>query len=337
MYLYILRTNIDSRFYIGQSKHPEKKLKQHLYCLNKGNHHSMYLQNFYNKHSSKGLVIEMSIVAQEDDKEFIDLLDIHNCKGQIFNVSHKASGGDLITYHPNRESIIEKHRRNYHQKFKYILKPFLKDRRGVKNSNYKHGLCKKVERQCVDCGLESFGVYKEEYRCGSCASKKRAKEYANPFLGKSHSEEMKRMLSIKHTERFKELKRSGGVPPGSQAIYAEGLLFMSKSDAARYFNIGVPLVSFRVKSKNWEYRSWYNANSPKRYEDLKISSRLVHTDRTQNLSVTDTCKALGLTRDQLYSRIKSKNYPEFYYEPDPTYIEPEFQICPYDPEYVIVE
>ena len=64
--VYIIRNKIDNRIYIGSSIDIDKRVKRHKYDLNKGNHHSRYLQRFVNKYGIDSLVFKIKELCEID-------------------------------------------------------------------------------------------------------------------------------------------------------------------------------------------------------------------------------------------------------------------------------
>ena len=110
MIIYKLKNNIDERIYIGQTKDMTKRLNWHIMQLRNNIHHNIHLQRFYNLHKTD-IVISYEVIFESDDKNVIDEYEVNMITETYdynFNLSKKSSGGDLITYHPEREEIVEK-------------------------------------------------------------------------------------------------------------------------------------------------------------------------------------------------------------------------------------
>ena len=99
-----------SKYYYGSSKCFSNRKRRHLYDLRNNKHHSINLQRAFNKYGEESFEfrIERKFDTQEDAKKyeqnFLNNANF-NC---LYNVSKYASGGDLISKHPNRENIINK-------------------------------------------------------------------------------------------------------------------------------------------------------------------------------------------------------------------------------------
>ena len=78
-----------------------------------GYHHNTDLQTWFN--DNKPEYMEMVVLSELASREeaCIEEVNIIEATYDInFNISKKSGGGDLISYHPNKEAISQKHREN---------------------------------------------------------------------------------------------------------------------------------------------------------------------------------------------------------------------------------
>lgn len=68
--IYQIKSLIDGKIYIGSSNKLRIRQKIHLRALTKGNHHSIYLQNSWNKYGSDNFIFEI-LEEIDDDKNLI--------------------------------------------------------------------------------------------------------------------------------------------------------------------------------------------------------------------------------------------------------------------------
>jgi len=92
--IYKITNIINGKMYIGSSIHIEQRWKEHIRDLNKGTHHSIKLQNSWNKHGADNFKFE---VVEECDKDrllyleqyYIDKFKVYyegyNCKEKTMN------------------------------------------------------------------------------------------------------------------------------------------------------------------------------------------------------------------------------------------------------------
>jgi group I intron endonuclease len=58
-YIYKITNKIDGKFYIGSTEYPERRFKEHATDLNKGRHHSLYLQRAWDKYGEDNFKFEI--------------------------------------------------------------------------------------------------------------------------------------------------------------------------------------------------------------------------------------------------------------------------------------
>lgn len=139
--IYQIKNKITFKKYIGSSSQVEIRWKRHLNDLIKNQHHCTYLQRSFNKYSKDAFVFEILYSFTTKEEMLQKESELLNTESDLYNISLSASGGDLITNHPNYKSICEKHRENYYKNIDSITGKNLfldKDNSGVNNSNYKH-------------------------------------------------------------------------------------------------------------------------------------------------------------------------------------------------------
>ena len=288
-YLYYLDIEGTTRKYIGQSCNPRRRLKQHKQKLKAGTHHSIHLQRYFDKHKLSTEDIKMVVVAEFENSEECDRKEedlILENYGNLFNVSMKARGGDLVSYHPERDRICEVHRENYFKRMEYGLIP-PGPKWGKDNPNYRHGRQTQEALQnayCSVCG--SVKVARVDAMCNTCLrefqSKTRSGE-GNSFFGKHHSDETKRLLSEKSKGRF-----SGAAHPSSKKIVADGVVYSCCTECAEVYGISRGLVTYRLKSKKWDFHEYDEElhKSLPHYEEVEQhvigdNAQIVfHTDNT---------------------------------------------------------
>lgn len=85
----------NGKFYLGSSKNLLQRKKKHIYELNKGTHHSSYLQNAYNKYGAEAfrfVVVEHveEYRLLEVEQQYLDKLKPY-LEGAGYNMSEKAT------------------------------------------------------------------------------------------------------------------------------------------------------------------------------------------------------------------------------------------------------
>lgn len=238
--IYKIVNTKNGKFYIGSTTNFHKRKLQHFNSLRKNKHHSIYLQRAFNKYgeeSFKFVIIKKCENTLIEEQKILDNLDYT----KSYNVSKSASGGDLISNHPNAKEIKEKSRRN-------ILKaPKGKPPIGDLNGKWKGGVSKS---KCTCCGKEIKSPAK---KCNKCYFKERdVNGVNNPFYGKSHSKETKKKLG-----KYRKGKYKGNQ---EKVVIVDGVEYKSLSETSRIFGVVAATILNRIKSKNYPNYS-YRKNS----------------------------------------------------------------------------
>lgn len=97
----------NGKFYLGSSKNLSQRKKKHIYELNKGTHHSSYLQNAYNKYGAENFKFTIIEYVEENrllevEQQYLDELKPY-LEDIGYNMSEKATncvltGQDHWTY-----------------------------------------------------------------------------------------------------------------------------------------------------------------------------------------------------------------------------------------------
>ncbi|PHL10690.1 NUMOD3 domain-containing DNA-binding protein [Enterococcus faecium] len=136
-YIYKITFLKTGKFYIGQTCNLNKRKKRHLEELRLNKHHSIYFQRAYNKYGGTNSDFLFEVLFESKNKKEIDkeeerlILETYHVN---YNVSKKASGGDLTSYHPNYEKIVQKHKEYKFPEERKI--EYAKKFRGKNNPNY---------------------------------------------------------------------------------------------------------------------------------------------------------------------------------------------------------
>lgn len=95
-------------FYIGSSINIEKRFNRHLQQLKNQNHSNLNLQLLYNENGIDDLTMEiLEIINDRNDLKKIEQWYLDNLN-PLLNINLNASGGDMISNHPNKLEIRKK-------------------------------------------------------------------------------------------------------------------------------------------------------------------------------------------------------------------------------------
>jgi group I intron endonuclease len=231
-YIYMIRNRINGKFYLGSTNNYHTRKLRHFNDLRKNRHHSIYLQRAFNKYSEEDfefIIIETCFNYQKREQYLFD--NVIDLKNDTYNVSNSASGGDLISNHPNREEIIKK-----------ITEELLKapkrtkSYKGENNPNWKGGLtfCK--------CGNR---INSNSITCSKCQDKTGEN---NPFYGRKHSQESKEKMRLASLNKYN----------GNQekVILIDNIEYVSISEASRQLSIPTSTICYRIRSKNIKFNNY---------------------------------------------------------------------------------
>ena len=107
--IYKITNNINGKFYIGSSKHIDRRWWEHTNDLIKNVHVNSKLQHSWNYHGKDAFEFIILENVSEDklfEREDFYLKTFKPYMREIgYNLSDKASGGDWFTNHPEKENI----------------------------------------------------------------------------------------------------------------------------------------------------------------------------------------------------------------------------------------
>ena len=261
--VYFIESETTGKMYVGHSKNLDKRFYRHVRDLNNGIHHCIDLQNdwdLYGEEDFKFRIVKDEITEDEAielEQYFLDTEDIN-----LYNMSKWATCGDLISYHPDRENIIEKMKNTLSHTFSHMTEDERKQkygRPGEMNGMYGKHHSDESRNKISERNIEYYKThdhsckgktYDEIYgketserlrKNISDRAKKRTGD-KNSFYGKHHSEETK--------QKLRDINK-GKKPSNCKKVYAEGKIFESCHDAASAYNIQLSSMQYRIKSKNY--------------------------------------------------------------------------------------
>ena len=248
------------RFYLGSSQNIEKRWGQHKSDLRANRHHCVYLQRAWNKYGEEAFqfsILELTNLPREREQVLLDQL-----KEQLFNTSTQASGGDLISYHPNRDDIVLK----ISKASKERILNMSEEERALKfgrkkeaNPNFGNHWTteQKVNASIKHKGKTHSKETKQKMKLAQQArwtdEARKAKSEsilgdANHFFGKSHTEETKSILRE---------KSKGRLPPNIRQVSVDGQVYPSLTEAARQLSVVPATILYRIGSINPKFKDYF--------------------------------------------------------------------------------
>ena len=255
----------EGKYYIGYSCDIHKRWKTHKSTLKTNKHCNIRMQRAYEKYGSDCFDYEIlqecetEEEAQECELSYLEDLTIRD---KLYNLHYNSSGGDLTTYHPDREEIIEKRKNTIKENVSKMSKEERQERwgqSGEKNGMYGRTHTDEVKRLYSD-------IHKgNTYNLGRKASQETKDKMSviaserlgekNPFFGKKHSEETKQ--KVRETKQKNIAKYGRTLPTHTREILIDGKTYISASEAGRQLNVCTATILHRIKSPNPLYANYF--------------------------------------------------------------------------------
>ena len=260
--VYKISNLVSDRYYIGYSKNINKRFCVHRSKLKNSCHDNIFLQRAYNLDGEDKFIYEIihkcntDKEAKEIELQYLTDLTIRD---KLYNLNYNNSGGDLLTTHPDKESIRKQILKSYAETISKMSSEERKEkygkngeRNGMYGKTHTEAARKKISeiRKNKNTGEENsfFGKHhtKETRQKMSKIAKNRIGE-KNPFFGKHHTEETK--------EKLRE-KIKGTQSPSRISISIDNINYVSMTDASKKLSIPLPTILWRLNSKNPKFNNY---------------------------------------------------------------------------------
>lgn len=241
--IYKIINIVNGKYYLGSSDNIDKRWKKHRCDLRHNRHHSIHLQRAWNKYGEKSFIFE--IIEKVETKMLLEKEQFHldtykPWNDKIgYNISKSASGGDLVSYHPDKKNIIKRRVKTVNDKIKDMTDKERKEKwaRPMENNpNWRGGT---TFYTCPICGtvIRKWGGNKNS--CGKCRNRDGE---LNPFFGKQHTNATKKKLS-----RIRKLK--GNIDNTQKlSVEVDGVVYSSFSEAAKKLDCAVASIRNRLNN-----------------------------------------------------------------------------------------
>lgn len=256
--VYKITNIITGKYYIGSSYHCEERWKQHLKGLRHGSHVNTLMLHSFQKHGEDNFKFEIIHPLPESDSRDKEQWYLDNFYDDIYNISRIAyHGGDLISYHPNKDDIIFRMTESVNKRYATMTDEdkekqwaYLKEKGNpMLGRNHTEESKKKMSESMKGRPAWNKGqsISDEQKALLSKLASERTGE-KNPFYGKTHSDEFKQMMS----EKFK-----GRIPKNAKPVLIDGIEYVSATEASRQLDVVVATILHRIKSKNPKYSGYF--------------------------------------------------------------------------------
>lgn len=246
--VYQIRNKNNGKFYVGSSAKIKARLERHKRDLVKGEHHCIYLQRAYDKYGADSFeFITVQLCSTESEAREIEQKYLDSYDGYLYNTSRVAGGGNLISYHPNRDKIINKMKISLNKRYESMTE----EERKVIYGSHENGMKGRshTKESKIKIGIKQIGnsyakgvIRTPEHRAklSKIASQRTGEK--NHFYGKKHSEETKQKLSE---------KMKGKLPPNTKPVMIDNVQYLSASEASRKLGVTTATVINRIKSSKF--------------------------------------------------------------------------------------
>lgn len=243
--VYEIKNEKNGKVYIGSTKNWKRRKERHIRNLKNENHHNIILQRAWKKYGEEAFNFNVLLKTNQPRKEEQEILDSKEPfpGNGGYNISSSASGGDLISNHPNKEKIVEQKTKQLKKNINALSEKERKEKYGHKkenNGNWKGGVYKK--RTTCDCGN------RKEYTAEKCRECYDKSGKNNPFYGKSHTEKTKQKLREANKGEYNG-DQNKQVTNGEET-------FKSLGEAARSENVSAGAIHNRLNKETfpeWKY------------------------------------------------------------------------------------
>lgn len=281
--LYIITNKATNKKYLGITKDFKKRKLAHLGLLRRNQHHSMHLQNSFNKHGEDKF--EFSILVDDLSREKAGWLEefyLQEYYDNIYNVSKKSSGGDLTSYHPNLEEIREKHRTN--------------------RINWWNSLTEEEKAFYV---LKTAGELNGMF--GKTHSREAREKISRAHSGRKHTELAKKNMSLAQKERYKDPKEREKCSEANRKRYEDPEERRKTGEASR--------KAFAEKRARGD---WDNP-SPERLAKIIGRRFVIVYEGVEYRGWKEVLDATGLSMPTIRKRLLDDNFPDSYYITEPRF------------------
>lgn len=245
------------KYYVGSTSRLNARLQAHYWNLNKGTHHCLDLQKDYDILREK-LDLEIIPCNTLEDARKLEQSLLDDNYSELYNISKYAKCGDLISYHPNRDQIVEKISRSVQLRISSMSEKERREKFGnYGEANGMYGKTHTPEVRKLLSEINKGNSYSkgrklsdDQKRLLSRLASQRIGE-KNPFYGRTHTEATKKILSE---------KRKGNIPTNARKVEVDGIEYPSVSSAARNLGVSKGTIIHRIKSPNPKFITYHYAD-----------------------------------------------------------------------------
>ena len=246
------------KYYIGYSCDIHKRWGTHRSTLKTNKHCNILLQRAYDKYGADCFTYEILHVCETEEeaqKYELSYLEDENIRDKLYNLHYNSSGGDMLTYHPNREEIIEKINKTQKEQISKMTKEERQAKwgqNGEKNGMY--GRTHTDEVKQLFSNLHKGNTYnlgrkvsqETKDKLSTIASQRLGEK--NHFFGKQHSKETKTNIGLANCNR---------IPANRREVQINGKIYTSVTAAGNQLLVCTATILYRIKSPNPKFANYF--------------------------------------------------------------------------------
>lgn len=282
--IYGIRNLTNNVVYIGSTINYTIRRIRHKYELKRNKHHCIHLQRAWNKYGERNFSFEILMDnIPPSELKLTEQYILDTTHHQLYNTSLTASGGDTISNHPLKNLIIERRSITFRNTINQMS-----------NEERKARWARKGERN---------GMWGKTH---SDENKKKQSERAKRYYEKNGSiRKGKTNVELLGEERAAIISKQLS-DYGKQRV-GEKNPFFGRTHTDEFKKIS----SFRTKQR------WLDMTVAEKKQALdQVGAKPVVADGQEFESLTVAAKYFNITPAALLNRIRSNNFPNFYYKLD---------------------
>lgn len=268
--IYKIENIITDKKYLGSSLNIEKRILRHKNELTKNKHVNTHLQREFNKYGVNFFIFEIVEICNKEEvreieQKYLDLIfsDERYYK-YYYNIGKLSSGGDNISFNPNRDLIIQKIKNGL--KLRYSLETIdekskrcdkllgennpnfgnkWSDEQKEKMSNYRKGIPSKIKGKTFnEIHGEEVALKLKEKMSSSMKGKLIGEK--NGFYGKKHSKE--NLIFFSESQRSKPNK---GFVEKLKPFIIDDIIYLTLNEASKKLDINYLTIRNRLLSNRF--------------------------------------------------------------------------------------
>lgn len=256
--IYEIRNKVTGKYYVGRAERFTVRFNRHRYELRHGRHHCLHLQRAWQKYGEDNFAFVVVLECGIQEATEIEQLRLDTRDARMYNIGRGATGGDLISQHPQRASILARMSETLIQRFARMSeeeRSLIYGRPGELNGMYGRRHSAESRRKMSETTLRAMKRGEAHHNFGlvrSDQTRRRMSEIAsartgpaNSFYGKRHTEETRALIAA---------KKRGGRPSNERPVLVGAVEYPSVTEAARQLGVSPALVIYRIKSPKYDFR-----------------------------------------------------------------------------------